>query len=216
MNALKNALSAGVHIFIIIASFIARLNYVYRIIGLILIVFLVNKSIADIRFLLTYNKRKEFTLQELLTQKRDELPRYLVLKGAFPSGHGILTTNESGESKSVLYPVISLDDVTDSTKAKVAQVFLEKPGGNTESMSNDAIKDISGVEGRFDASKNIYRKERELFSRVGYSIPDDVIVITKSREFPSMYGVVKGLFFLILCFGLLIFSFLISLKSDLT
>jgi hypothetical protein len=64
--------------------------------------------------------------------------------------------------------------------------------------------------------KNIYRKERELFSRVGYSIPDDVIVITKSSEFPSMYGVVKGLFFLILCFGLLIFSFLISLKSDLT
>lgn len=198
---------------------VAKLGFLWRIVGFVAAIILFNHGCKDLSFLQGYKTRKSFTIEELTAMKPSDIPPYLTVANAVPTGAGVIQTmtrRRGGKTQTYIYPVLSLNQVAamsgDSSAPTTAatptvQVVLKKGfQGSEENASAKVEETLKGVEGTYD-DETITDEIRNLLEEDGYKIAPTPIVISESHNFPTTGGAYTQIFFCLLIMVLVLGSF---------
>ena len=213
-----------------IFALVANLGFLWRLIGLAAACVFLNEGCNDLSFLSSYKTRKSFTIEELTAMKPGDLPRYLTVANAVPTGAGVIQTTtrrRGGKTQTYIYPVLSLNQVAsmdgDSTQSAAAntpvgKVVLKKGFSGAEENAGAKLEEtIKGVEGMYEAD-GLADDVRSLLEEDGYKIDPNPIVISESHSFPSASGAYTQigvcLLILLLALGSFWWQFIGSRQAD--
>ena len=195
-----------------VLEFISRVSFIYRLIALGVIYFFISSSFTDVRFLSSYNNRKAFTIEELGNMPKQDIPKYIKVEKSLPLGSGIVTTfTKKGRvtSETYTYPVVSVDEFNDSSKAKIARVFFNTPYQKSDTSDTaNLLKEFEGIEGAYDPDQNLAADAIQMLQAENIMVAENPIIITKGGSLPTMGGSATSLALSFLAFLLVAGSFL--------
>jgi hypothetical protein len=195
-----------------ILGLVSRVGIIMRLIGLALLFMGLSDAYEDIRFLSSYNNRKTFTIEELSTIPRKDIPKYVKVEHALAEGSGVVSTmTKKGRtvSQTLTYPVFPITEFSDSIKFKIAKVFFQKPyhGDADSSNMTVSLSEYKGVEGSFNSSSTLGKDVENLLKEDSLIIAEDPIIITKGGTLPTMQGSSIQLIVCLLLFFIIAASF---------